>query len=716
MGTGCEDGTCDDDDTTEGDVEVDPEPGGQIDGPSEYEFEPVYPGETVQASLTIRNTGEQPLVISDVFITGSEESVFEVSFDEEVTLAADLDIYLPLQITFEPTVALRYKATLVLISSAFNVSPDEPFQVLLAGQGVQDLDGDGYPWGDGFEGDSADCDDEDAMVNPGAMEACDGVDNDCDGGIDDVPDSDGDGAGVCDIYPDCDDADPYVHPAWVDPLATGGNGTQAMPYGSIDDALGENNCGFVLLRDGRYFEGHRLDITWGPLDIVSVDGPLAAEIHGSGGHGLFAVHAGPVGFRGVLFQDGEEATGAGAVVATSDVTFDQCAFRYNRSEAGAGGISVTGGELLLENSSFFVNSGSSGGGVFHDGSATNGGATIRACSFVANQADFGAGAFLGGGDLEVDSCQFLLNEARFGAGLWAEDVPSLTLTSSQFHGNVTPSEDDSGGAGMVVSGALNLEVSDCLFAGNTSQLGGGALVYQSSGSLEATSFQSNWANSLGGALYLEGSYLTADDCQFTGNEAVTAGGAVHARDDNILTLSRSTVLGNQAGAGGGVAVDSGTLSVGNCLFDANEGDGAAVYFDGSGLMVHQTTLYDHVAPEGSAAIVIVSDPASAALENSILAESTPAAVSCVGTATGWDYNDYYSSDGLLPLTEDCDASGTGVLESDPWFVTATPNQDPHDDSLHLQAISPCIDAGDPSCQDADGTTCDLGAYGGPDSL
>ena len=712
---GCTGSECDDDDTT-AEEEGEPEPGGQIEGPTEFEFDPVFLGEATQATLEIRNTGEQPLVITDVFITGTEEDIFEVTFDEAMTIAADADIYLPLQIGFDPEAALRYKASLVLVSSAFNSSPGEPFQVMLAGQGVEDLDGDGYPWGEGFEGDSADCNDADGMVNPAAAEQCDGLDNDCNGGIDDVPDADGDGAGVCDVYPDCDDGDPYVHPAWVEPDATGGNGTQAMPYSSIDDALSEQNCGYVLLREGRYFEGHRLDVVAAPLEVVSVDGPLAAEVHGSGNHGLFAVHTGPVGFRGLLFQDGSEPVGAGAVEANADVAFDLCAFRYNTSEVGAGAIAVVGAELVLENSTFLMNSGSSGGGVFHDGSATNSGATVAACSFVANDADFGAGAFLGGGPITVDASQFLLNDARYGGGLWVEGAPSLDLTSCQFHGNTTPAEDDSGGAGLVVSESLNVAVSDCLFAGNTSQLGGGALIYQSTGTVESTSFQANWANSLGGALYLEGSYLELLDDLFTGNEAVSGGGAIHARDDNIVALHRSSLLGNRAETGGGIAVDSGSLSMTNCLVNASEGDGAAIHFDGSTLSIEHTTLYDNVAPEDSAAIVIVSEPSGVSLLHSIVAESEPTALSCTGSGMPWNYNDYFHSAGLPPTTEDCEPAGAGVILSDPWFIAATTNLDPHDDSLHLQAISPCIDAGDPTCLDADGTTCDLGAYGGADPM
>ncbi len=88
-----------------------------------------------------------------------------------------------------------------------------------------DLDGDGFPA-------SEDCDDSDASVNAGAEEVCDGVDNDCDGEVDEgvsstwYTDDDGDGYGdagapvegceqpdgAVDDDSDCDDGDDRVYP------------------------------------------------------------------------------------------------------------------------------------------------------------------------------------------------------------------------------------------------------------------------------------------------------------------------------------------------------------------------------------------------------------------------------------------------------------------------------------------------------------------------
>ncbi len=139
----------------------------------------------------------------------------------------------------------------------------------------QDRDGDGYGGGpftsrceqpNGATDDGSDCDDDDAAINPAALEVCNAIDDDCDALVDDddpsvdpaslttwYPDNDGDGYGVpapaldsCEApsghvanFDDCDDNDPLAHliTDWVvdgdgDGVGDGpvvGNGC-TMPY------------------------------------------------------------------------------------------------------------------------------------------------------------------------------------------------------------------------------------------------------------------------------------------------------------------------------------------------------------------------------------------------------------------------------------------------------------------------------------------------------
>ena len=85
------------------------------------------------------------------------------------------------------------------------VAPLLALSACASSPGRVDGDGDGaFP--------PADCDDNVASTAPGAQELCDGVDNDCDGYVDEDFDQDVDGYKACGGQPDCDDAAPESYP------------------------------------------------------------------------------------------------------------------------------------------------------------------------------------------------------------------------------------------------------------------------------------------------------------------------------------------------------------------------------------------------------------------------------------------------------------------------------------------------------------------------
>ena len=112
--------------------------------------------------------------------------------------------------------------------SAPAVHPDEDGDDF----GDPELSGDGCDPAQGWVEDAGDCDDADAAVNPEATERCDGMDQDCDGEIDEdaadmalyYVDGDGDGYGGAELLAcsgdglvatggDCDDGSASVSPA-----------------------------------------------------------------------------------------------------------------------------------------------------------------------------------------------------------------------------------------------------------------------------------------------------------------------------------------------------------------------------------------------------------------------------------------------------------------------------------------------------------------------
>ena len=144
---------------------------------------------------------------------------------EEVPLFVDFDAD---GACFDDFLALDDASTLIDAGDPATTDPDGSVADIGAfggggGPGI-DLDGDGWTMVD-------DCDEEDPEVNPGAEDLpYDGIDQDCDG--DDLTDVDGDGYAAAAVGgSDCDDGDAAVHPG-ADELC---NGVDDDCDGTVDE-------------------------------------------------------------------------------------------------------------------------------------------------------------------------------------------------------------------------------------------------------------------------------------------------------------------------------------------------------------------------------------------------------------------------------------------------------------------------------------------------
>ena len=198
-----------------------------------------------------------------------------------------------------------------------------------------DLDGDGY--GTGALCGLIDCDDSDPTVFPGAVESCNGIDDDCDGVVDEGIDLDADGFTGCGGN-DCDDANASIYPGAVEQC----NGVDDDCNGAADDSVdgdgdgyygcGGNDCDDT---DGGVNPGAVDECNGVDVDCDGVDG------NDEGGDGYesndsrgSAVH---------LYTNNNNASMSDAVSdATIHTTSDQDYFYIYQADPFAGTFSVQG--------------------------------------------------------------------------------------------------------------------------------------------------------------------------------------------------------------------------------------------------------------------------------------------------------------------------------------------------------------------------------------
>lgn len=138
--------------------------------------------------------------------------------------------------------------------------------------------------GDGISSCGGDCNDNNADIFPGNTESCDGLDNNCDGQTDNVADLDGDGFTICNG--ECNDTDPTIYPGANEVC----DGVDNNCNGSIDEGFdldgdsyttcaGDCNDGdstiypgaTEICEDGIDQDCNGVDLTCAPPDDIVID-------------------------------------------------------------------------------------------------------------------------------------------------------------------------------------------------------------------------------------------------------------------------------------------------------------------------------------------------------------------------------------------------------------------------------------------------------------
>ena len=282
-------------------------------------------------------------------------------------------------------------------------------------------------------------------------------------------------------------------------------------------------------------------------------------------------------------------------------------------------------------------------------------------------------------------------------------------------------------------------INNCIITNNrTEGSGGGIRCWNSRSLINNCSFSNNLAGYGGGIDVNSGSETTIINCTFVNNEASGNGGGIHC-GYSTLHLNDSYIIENSAGLhGGGIWCGGSTSYIQNCTISDNsaswhgggiglsgsehilrfcsiagnsagaEGGGISLLSSANLSIVNCTFSRNHTERNGGG--ISLKEGSEATTLNTIFWNNDPEEVSFLADEEQNTftilYSDISGGEDAIVTNDNGEVNwGEGNIDADPQFA------DPDNGDFHLTADSPCIDAGDPeSPDDPDGTRADMGAF------
>jgi hypothetical protein len=382
------------------------------------------------------------------------------------------------------------------------------------------------------------------------------------------------------------------------------------------------------------------------IGYLSVNKSNFTNNHVIGGGGAIRNALGTVNINGCNFVGNNANGGGGAVFnengvssnpSTSTITITSSKFNGNTA-ANGGAFDNNYGKLTANYCTFTSNSATSKGGAIVN---YHGSLTVSNSNASYNKAN-NLGGVLYNSDRSVNlyKCNFSNNRVINGSGgaIYNYRAP-MTITGSTFKYNTATGGAPNGYSGAIHSYLGTIRLTNCSFIGNHATIGGGAIVndqgstliihdskftnntslgngnYGNGGAIYTfnahfwaanTTFTDNSANRGsrgGGAIdiltttqYLTRSSADVISCKFINNTADN-GGSIHNEGGKLLTVTKSTFIGNIASHdGGAIYTIHGALKATYNDIENNHAYhyGAAIFNSGHDITVQHNNIVNNI--------------------------------------------------------------------------------------------------------------------------
>ncbi len=182
-------------------------------------------------------------------------------------------------------------------------------------------------------------------------------------------------------------------------------------------------------------------------------------------------------------------------------------------------------------------------------------------------------------------------------------LPCTQLSGCTFESN----EADSAGGALYLTSSAVVSCEDCVFEDNVAEQGGAIQIVASSEYTDVggTYTDNEATDDEGGAIRLsDGGILSMSSASLSGNVARRSGGAVYLEEpDDTVTFSGCSLMSNQTETGDGGAIAAAgdaEVSLSDTELSDNEaaGDGGAIAVEGGELTLEDCTVSDNLADDG----------------------------------------------------------------------------------------------------------------------